>query len=95
MITIRDDALPWLEGVEDRVDMRREIGTRIDDRDLAAAHDVGAGAEVGELARVLGDDAADQRRHLLDPSVLDLEVADERDRGGQACPLRLCGRGTP
>ena len=94
-MTILDDALPRFERVDDRVDVRRDVGTRVDDRDIAASDDVGAGAEIGELARVLGDDAPDQRRDLIDPPVLDLEIADERDRRGQTCPLRRCGRGTP
>ena len=80
------DALPRFECVDDRVDMRRDVGTRVDHRDIAASDDVGAGAEIGELARVLRDDAPDQRRDLIDAPVLDLEIADERDRRGQTCP---------
>jgi hypothetical protein len=80
------DALPRLERVDERVDVRGDVRPGIDDRDVAAPDDVGAGAEVGELARVLGDDAADQRRDLVDAPVPDVEVADERDRRGQGAP---------
>jgi hypothetical protein len=89
-VRVRDDdlrdALSRFERVDDRVDVRRDVGARIDDCDVTAPDDVGAGAEIGELARVLRDDAPDQGRDLVDPPVLDLEIANERDRGGQTFP---------
>ncbi len=47
------DALPRLERIHDRVDVRVDVRSGIDHRDVAVADDIGAGAEVGELARVL------------------------------------------
>ncbi len=44
----------------------------VDDGDLALAHDVRAGAPVGELRRVLGDDPAQHRRDPVDPPVDDV-----------------------
>ncbi len=45
--------------------MAHEIGTGIDDDDVAMADDVRPGAVIGELRRVLRDDPTNQRRHLL------------------------------
>jgi len=76
------DALARLEGGDDGVHMGVEQRARIDDSDLAVADDVGAGAEVGELAGVLGHDPTDERRDLIDAAIGDIEVADEGDRHG-------------
>src|SRR5215216_2187209 len=45
-----------VEAGQQRLDMLGEIGTGIDDGDLAFADDIGAGALIGERARVAGDD---------------------------------------
>ena len=77
------DALARFERLDDCVDVLAQVRAGIDDRDVAAADDVGARAEVRELARVVRDDTTDEWRHLIDAPVLDLEVAYERDRCGQ------------
>ena len=47
------------ERAEQRVDMRVDRRSGIDDRDLAVPHDVGPGAVEGVRSGVAGDDAAD------------------------------------
>ena len=56
-------------------DMLFELGAGIDHRDLALADDIGAGALEGERARIARDDAADPRRHPLEPAVFEREFA--------------------
>ena len=56
---------------EERGDVLFELGAGIDDRDLALADDIGAGALEGERAGVLRDDAADSRRHRFEPAVFE------------------------
>ena len=80
------DALARFEGGDDGVHVGVEQRARIDDGDVAVPDDVRAGAEVGELARVLGHDPADEGRDLVDAPVDDVEVADERDRRGHVKP---------
>ena len=91
-VRVRDDdlrdALSGLERVDDRVDVLGHVGARIDDRDISAADDVRARTEIRELARVVGDDPTDERRHLINVPVLDLEVAYERDACRQTCSLQ-------
>ena len=63
------------QGLEMFVDLR----SRVDHRYLALADDEGAGAVDGEIAGIAGDDAAHQRRHLVDHAVFEGEVAHEGD----------------
>ena len=51
-----------LDRVEDRLEMRIVVRSRIDDRDRASADDIGAGAVEGERRGVRRDEAAHQRR---------------------------------
>ena len=62
----------------ERIAMRIERRPRIDHRDVARPDDVGPGAVIGELGRVLGDDPPHARRDLFDTSVLE-RVSLERD----------------
>ena len=62
-----------------RLDMLGEVGAGVDDRDLALADDIGAGASKGERARVARHDAPDARRDRLEPAVFEREIAAERD----------------
>ena len=68
-------------GVQHGIDVVLLIGAGIDDRHLAMTDEVGAGALESERARVVGDDAADQRCHLHRRAVVELEVSDERNAG--------------
>ncbi len=63
------------------LEMAVEVGTRIDDRYRSLSDDVGAGADIGEGPRIVGDHPADQRRDLVAASVLELDLADEGDHG--------------
>jgi hypothetical protein len=53
-------------GVKQRTDMRRIVGTRIDDRDVAAAEDIADGSLERERTRVVGHDSSHARRRLVD-----------------------------
>jgi hypothetical protein len=64
---------------EQGLDVLGEIGAGIDHRDLAATDDVGSGAPECEGAGVAGDDAADPRRHRLEPAVFERELAAKRN----------------
>ena len=68
-------------GAQHGVDMVLLVGAGIDDRHLAVADDVGAGALEGEGTGIVGDDAADQRRHFHRRAVVELEVLDEGNAG--------------
>src|SRR3954454_20900576 len=72
--------LTGVEGGHDGIDVSVEQRAGIDDGDVAVAHEVGAGAEVGELARVLGHDPAHEGGDLLDAPVHHVEVPHEGDR---------------
>ena len=52
-------------GVEQRPDMRRIVGARIDDGDAAFADDVADGALEGERAGIVGHHAAHARHDLV------------------------------
>ena len=52
--------------------MVSHVRPRIDNRHLAAADDVGAGAEEGEGPGIVGHNTPDQRRDLIDPAVVEL-----------------------
>ncbi len=64
---------------EQRLDVLGEIGAGVDDRDLAATDNIGSGAAEGEGAGVARDDAANPRRHRLEPAVFERELAAERN----------------
>jgi len=57
--------------------MRRVRGARVDDRNPAAADQVSVGAEKGVGRRIVGDDAANLRRHFLGNAVVDLDASIE------------------
>ena len=67
-------------GREHRIDVVGEVGAGVDDRHVAAPHDVGAGAVEGEDARVVRDDPPDQRRDLRHLAVGEVEIPDVGDR---------------
>src|SRR6187399_2170427 len=52
-------------GVEQRTDMRRIVGARIDDRDFPAAEEVAHGPLEGEWTRVVGHDSPHARHRLV------------------------------
>src|SRR5437016_11748979 len=64
---------------EQRLDVLGEIGAGVDDRDLAATDNIGSGAAEGEGAGVARDDAANVRRHRLEPAVLERELTAKGD----------------
>ena len=72
------DAFPRHRALES-IDVRVHERPRIDHGDVAAPDDVGSRAVERERARVLGDDAADQGRDLVDRAVFESQVADERN----------------
>src|SRR4029078_5188869 len=53
-------------GVKQRTDMRRIVGTRINDRNFLAAEDIAHGPLEGEWTRVVGHDSPDARHRLVD-----------------------------
>ena len=58
-----DVAQPFaLDRLEQGVEMARIGRARIDDRDVAAADDIGAGSLIGEGTRIGGDQASQERR---------------------------------
>ena len=73
---------------QQRLDMLGEVGAGVDDRDLALADHIGAGAAKGERAGIARDDPADAGGHRLQLAVIVGEVAAERDVDGH-------GRATP
>ena len=64
-------------GRKQRLDMGRRVRARIDDRDLAAADDVAAGAGEGVGAGIVGDDPAHERAHREAGAGADREVEVE------------------
>ena len=71
--------------VEHGVDVVGHVRAGIDDRHLAVADDVGAGAHEGEGTGVLRHHAPDQRRDALRRAVGGIELLDEQDRHGWPC----------
>ena len=67
-------------GREHGIDVLGQVRPGVDDRHLAAAHDVGAGAVEGEDARVVRDDPADQRRDLRHRAIGEFELTDVGER---------------
>src|SRR6185312_10096011 len=65
-----------------RRDMRVVGRARIDDRDVAAADDVGQRAGEGERPRIIGKNAPDAGRDLVDRVGLEIEGLVERDIAG-------------
>src|SRR5271163_949970 len=61
-----------------------EIRAGIDNRDFAVADNIGPGAAEGERARITRDDAANARRHPLEPAVFERKFAAERDLDSHA-----------
>ena len=72
------DGLPG-GGANERVDVGGVGRAGIDDGDVAAPDDVGAGAVERERARISGHHAPDQRRQLRHRAVLELQLAPEGD----------------
>src|SRR6185295_6445471 len=66
-------------GVEQRTDMRRIIGTRIDDGDFSAAEDIAHGSLEGEWTRVVGHHSPHARHRLVDHVRRKLEILVERN----------------
>ena len=91
------------EARQQRVDVLGKVGPGIDDRDLALADDIGAGAAERERAGVARDDAPDPRRHRFEPAVFERELAPVGDFDGHraSAPFRILspspvrGRGWP
>jgi hypothetical protein len=77
------DVLPGEAG-QQRRDMLGQIGARIDHRHLAMADDIGSGAEEGEGAGVMGDDAPDQGGDGLQPAVIGGEIPVVQQRIGRS-----------
>ncbi len=71
-----------LERCHQRVAVRVDHRPGVDDGDVAIADDVGAGAVIRELRRVLGDDPPDEWRHLHGFAVARIVKRDERDAHG-------------
>ena len=82
-------------GIKQRRDVRRIVRARIDDRDLAAAHDVADRPLEGEWPRVVGDDAANARRDLFGAAGLKLENLVVRNVVSHAGPVFLLGAYPP
>ena len=61
--------------------MRRKVRARVDHGDLALADDVGAGAQIGEGAGIVGHHPSDQGRDLITDSVFEFDLADIGDHG--------------
>ena len=59
----------------------------VDHSHRAPAHDVGAGAKIGEGTGVVGHDAPDQRRHLVSRAIFKLDLAHIRYLDGHDTPL--------
>ena len=76
-------------GIEQRRDVRLVERPRIDDRDPAAAEDVGHRALVGERAGIVAQDAAHARHHLLDLPGRQVEALVERDVVAHAKPVSV------
>src|SRR5271169_268825 len=68
-------------------DVLVEIRAGIDDRDVAVADDIGPGAAEGERARIARDNAANARRHPLEPAVFEGKFAAERNLDSHARSL--------
>src|SRR5579885_1292296 len=66
-----------LEGLGDRFEVGLVVGAGIDDRNPAAADEIGIGAEKGIRPGIVGDDAADARRNLFGHAVIDIDVTIE------------------
>ena len=68
-----------VEDVQQRRDMLVVERPRIDNGDVTAADDVGAGAHISERAWIVRNDPPDQRGDLLHLAVFELDVFDEGD----------------
>ena len=68
-----------VQHVEQGRDMVFVQRTRVDDRDIAVADDIGSRAHIGERSRVVRDDPPDQRANLLNLAVFEFDVFDEGD----------------
>src|SRR4051812_49195258 len=64
-----------LEARQQRLDVLGEIGAGIDDRDLALADDIGAGALVSEGPGIARHDPPHSRRHRFEPAVFEGDVS--------------------
>src|SRR6478736_759430 len=60
--------------VKQRTDMRRIVGTRINDRNFPAAEDIAHGPLEGEWTRVVGHDSPYTRHRLVDHVRRKLEI---------------------
>src|SRR5262245_35905681 len=77
---VRDQDMRYrlaLDGIEQRLGMRLVVGTGIDDRDIALAHDVTDRAGEGERARIVAEDAPHAGTGFLDHAGLQGEIAIE------------------
>ncbi len=73
---------------------RREVvivgWPRIDHGDMAAADEIGVGAEKGVRRRIVGDDAANLGRDVLGDAIVDISAAIEGKLGGHGLDLMVC-----
>ena len=63
------------------VQMLGQVRAWINHGDLAAADDIGTCTQIGEGARVVGDDPPDQGRDLITDTVFEFNLADIGDHG--------------
>ena len=73
---------------QQRVDMLGQVRAGVDDRHLALADHIGAGAAKRERAGVLRDDAPDPRRHRFEPAVFERELAPVGNLDGHSIGTR-------
>jgi len=66
-----------LERRQQRIDVLRDIRTRVHHSDVPIADDVRPRTVPGKRARIPGDDAPQHRRDLIHPPVLELILATE------------------
>src|SRR5581483_3567257 len=78
-------------GVEQRADMRGIVGTRIDDRDLAAAEDVADRPLEGKGTRVVGHDPPHARHGLVHHARREIESLVEGNVVGHLLARPLAG----
>ena len=64
----------------DKISAAYNLRPRIDDRDAAVAHDIGAGAVEGERAGITRDDPADHRGDGRHHAIFEFELRAKRDR---------------
>jgi hypothetical protein len=89
-VGMRDDDMGHrllAHGVEQRRDMRRQVGSGIDDGDPSTADDVATGALERERARIAGQHAPNQgaERHALPGG--GIEILIEGERVAHGCSL--------